>query len=169
MKNLITYSSKTGNTEKIARGIYEVMDSEITEILPIEKVYDIEKYENIIVGYWVDKGMPNKEAKEFMEKIENKNTGVFATLGAYPDSQHGQDSLQAGVDILTKNNNKVLGKFICQGKVSEKLIEFFNTLPLEHPHGMNPERIERLAAAASHPNDDDVKNAQEVFRKGFAL
>ena len=61
-------------------------------IKPIDEVKCIEDYDAILIGYWVDKGGPNKEAKEFMKRIKNKRVGIFATLGAYPDSNHGFNS-----------------------------------------------------------------------------
>ena len=75
MNILITYSSKTGNTEKLATGIYKNINEEhglTVEIKPLAQVKCTENYDAILIGYWVDKGGPNEEAKKFMEKIKNK-------------------------------------------------------------------------------------------------
>lgn len=167
MKILLTYSSKTGNTKKVAEGIYEIMPKESTDLMPINQVTNIDTYDTIFVGYWVDKGIPNEEAKNFMESIKNKKTGTFATLGAYPDSPHGVKSLQSGVDILETNNNEVICKFICQGKIDEKLIEFFKTLPKDHPHAISEEKLKRYEIAALHPDESDINRAQEIFEEGM--
>lgn len=121
MKLLITYSSKTGNTKKLAEGLYNNLPFKEMDIMPIADVRNIDEYDTVLVGYWVDRAFPNKEAKIFMEQISGKRVGIFATLGAYPDSQHAWDSLVNGENIV-KENNTVIGKFICQGKIDPRIV-----------------------------------------------
>lgn len=167
MKILLTYSSKTGNTKKVAEGIYETLPKENTDFMSINEVKSIENYDAILVGYWVDKGQPNEEAKRFMKNIKNKKAGVFATLGAYPDSEHGIASLKCGVDMLKENGNEVITEFICQGKIDERLVEYFKTLPKDSPHAITEEKLKKYEIAAKHPDKEDIKKAQEIFTKGI--
>lgn len=164
MKLLITYSSKTGNTKKLAEGIYKYMEMADCDLKPISEVENIEDYDTILVGYWVDKGGPNTEAAEFLKTIKNKKVGIFATLGAYPDSQHGWDSLLNG-EKLVKEENEVIGKYICQGKLSDKIISFFKTLGPENPHAITPAKLKRYEIAAQHPNEAEMQSAAILFRE----
>ena len=164
MKVLITYSSKTGNTQKLAEGIFNHMKGIKVDIKEISKVDEISEYSHILVGYWVDKGGPNIEAAQFMSTIKNKKVGIFATLGAYPDSQHGWNSLLKGEDIV-KDNNIVIGKYICQGAVDPKIIDIFRSFDSTNPHAITPEKLKRYEIAKMHPNEADINSAAIMFRE----
>lgn len=162
MNILVTYSSKTGNTKKVADGIFEGIEAEKKEIKPIREVDSIENFDIILVGYWVDKGGPNEEAKLFLEKLEGKTVGIFATLGFWPDSEHAWNALLAG-EALIKEKNKVIGKYICQGKVDETLIAMFEKFPEGNPHKPTPEKRKRYEVATKHPSKTDIQAAAELF------
>ena len=163
MKLLITYSSNTGNTKKLAEGIYKNLPFEDMDIMPMSDVKDMKKYDTVLVGYWVDQTGPNKEAKRFMEQISGKRVGIFATLGAYPDSQHAWDSIVNGENIV-KDTNTVIGKFICQGKVDSRIVEMFKNSPNSKGHEMSPERLKKYSIAEKHPNEIDILAAADLFK-----
>ncbi|OON99864.1 MAG: hypothetical protein ATN35_10495, partial [Epulopiscium sp. Nele67-Bin004] len=142
-------------------------------------------YDTILVGYWVDKGGPNKEATKFLSSLKGKRVGIFATLGAYPDSKHGMDSLLRGEDLV-KEDNEVIGKFACQGAVNPKFLALFQSLtsPDETDtsiagklkgqfanadfvknHAMTPERIKRYEIAKNHPDKMDIRYAANLFKE----
>lgn len=164
MNVLVTYSSLTGNTEKLAKGIYEELEATQKELLPIKEVTSIDSYDVILVGYWVDKGGPNAEAKRFLETIKDKKVGLFATLGYWPDTDHGHNSLINGENIV-KEHNKVIGKFICQGALSEKIISMFEKMPKDDPHAINEEKRRRYAIAKNHPSAVDIAFGAELFNE----
>ncbi len=166
MNTLLTYSSKTGNTKRVADAIYEVLP-EGTVYTAIDEDIDLEKFDNVVVGFWVDKGLPNSEAKDFIEKIEGKNVAIFGTLGAYPDSDHARECMQKTRDIL-EGKNKLIGEFICQGAVDPKLIEIFKTFPKGHPHYLDEARKKRHKDASTHPDESDFENARLVFKEIFS-
>ena len=171
MNILITYSSRTGNTRKLAQGIYKNIseDNELNvQMNPINKVERIEEYDAILIGYWVDKGAPNEEAIEFMKTIKNKRVGIFATLGAYPDSNHGFNSLLKGEEFL-KENNEIIGKYICQGAVSPSLIEVFKKLDSNNYHAMTDEKLRRYKIAKLHPNEAEILSAAILFKERLTI
>lgn len=161
MKILLTYSSKTGNTKKIADAIYEVMPEKIVYQALNEDI-NLDEFDLVILGFWVDKGLPDKAAKEFIEKVKNKKVGIFATLGAYPDSDHAKKTMEKAKTLL-EVDNEVIGEFICQGAVDPKLIEAFKKFPKGHPHYLDEARKKRHAEAKKHPNEKDLRDAQDVF------
>lgn len=168
MKILVTYSSRTGNTKKLAEGIYEGITQENKEILPIREVTSLEEYDVVLVGYWVDKAGPNEEARKFMETMEGKKVGIFATLAYWPDSQHAWDSLTNG-EAVVKEKNTVIGRYICQGKLDEKIIAMFEKLPADNPHSVNDEKRKRYKVAQQHPSIADIEKAKELFCERLAL
>ncbi|MDP0506625.1 MAG: flavodoxin family protein [Fusobacterium sp. JB019] len=162
MKTLVAYSTKTGNTKKVAEAINEVIDG--SEIKNIDDINNLD-YDLVIVGAWIDKGTANKEAIDFIEKLENKKVAFFFTLGAYPDSDHAKDCVKRIEELFIKNNNEVIGHYLCQGAVDPKLIEFMKKqFPVDHPHGPNPERIKRWTDASTHPNLEDLEDAKSKFK-----
>ncbi|MDP0494000.1 MAG: flavodoxin family protein [Fusobacterium sp. JB021] len=162
MKTLVAYSTKTGNTKKVAEAINEVIDG--SEIKNIDDINNLD-YDLVIVGAWIDKGTANKEAIDFIEKLENKKAAFFFTLGAYPDSDHAKDCVKRIEELFIKNNNEVIGHYLCQGAVDPKLIEFMKKqFPVDHPHGPNPERIKRWTDASTHPNLEDLEDAKSKFK-----
>jgi flavodoxin len=168
MKVLVTYSSLTGNTKMIAEGIFKEIGCEDKVLLPIKEVKELERYDVVLVGYWVDKGGPNEEAKVFLEGLKDKQVGIFATLGFWADSDHAYRSLTAGEELV-KENNKVIGRYICQGKINPSLIERFKSFPADNPHAITPEKLRRYEIAAKHPNEIDVMAAAQLFRERLEL
>lgn len=166
MKNIVIYSSKTGNTKKVAEAIANYYGC---EILPIEEALNkkLEEYDNIILGNWNDKGTADKKSLEFYKNIRNLSIGLFQTLGAEPDSAHALRSLESCIDVLEKNGNKVIAKFICQGKIDPKLTEMFKKMGDNSPHKMDEARIKRHMEAAKHPDQQDFENAIVAFKGLF--
>ncbi len=163
MKGAVIYSSKTGNTRKVAQAIMEGLNDDF-ELKSVDENPDPGDYDFIFMGYWVDKGTADANAIEFMKRIVDKRVALFSTLGAYPDSDHARDSQKRGEACLGENC-RVVDSFICQGAIDPELIEWMKTLPADHPHAPNEERINRWKSASSRPNEDDLENAREFGRR----
>lgn len=163
MKIQIIYSSLSGRTEKLARAVadeaakkYECSLHNLKDGTPVLDG------EVILLGYWVDKGGPNKEMKQFMETVEGKAVGVFCTLGAYADSAHAIHSIEAGIDCV-KEKNIVIGSYICNGALSEKIIEMFRKNGKEGTHSASPENEIRWKVMANHPTKAECDLGAERF------
>jgi flavodoxin len=162
MKTAIIYSSLTGNTKLLAEKIYESSPGN-TVLIDINSRFEQNEYEKIIFGFWVDRGSADKKTLSVIETISNKKIGFFATLGAYPDSEHAKKVIENVKKEFEKNNNEVSATFICQGKVSESLKEKMKSFPKEHPHYPDEARLKRWAEADLHPNENDFCNAKSIF------
>ncbi|MDM8143057.1 flavodoxin family protein [Megamonas hypermegale] len=166
MKFLVVYSSLTGNTKMVGEAIAEVLAPEC-DIFPVEDNPDYSGYDLVVVGYWVDKGTADKKASAYLKSIKNSKVAVFATLGAEPETEHAQKSLQNGIDMLD-SSNELMGKFICQGKIDPKLLEvmrkmFGTKVSKENFHAVDEKRLERHRRASTHPDAQDLANAKAVF------
>ena len=162
MKALVVYSSKTGNTKKVAEAIHGVFQQG-TDLYRVEDAPSPDNYDLIALGFWVDKGLPDAEALRYLNKIKGKHVGLFMTLGAYPDSDHAHQSMQKAEHLL--EGNTILGTFICQGKVADSLVRQMAGLSGKSPHAMTPERTARLLEAAKHPDQKDLDNARAAFSR----
>lgn len=163
MNGAVIYSSKTGNTKKIAEAILKGCPNNF-KIFSVDEDPELSEFDFIFMGYWVDKGTADKKALEFMEDICHKKVALFATLGAYPDSDHAKESLAAGAKCLGEGCT-VVDNFICQGAIDPKLMEWMNKLPEDHPHAPDEARIKRWKDASTRPNQEDFNNAEKFAEK----
>ncbi len=162
MRVLIAYSSKGGNTKKIAETIQSYHDKwELLNIADKEMMeqVNLEAYDLMFVGGWVDKGIYNPECVEFCKTIKDKTIAFFFTLGAYPTGKHAHDCVNNITNLFEENNNHVLNHFHCQGAVDAKLIAWMKSLPKEHGHAPDEHRVKRWENAAKHPNQEDFDAA----------
>ena len=160
MKTLLIYSSRTGNTKKVAEAIGETL--QVTPV-PVEENPSPDDFDLIVAGYWVDRGTADGQMKAYLSRIMGKKVALFATLGAEPDSEHAAKCLENGAALLGAGS-EVVGKYICQGKVAPEMVDMMKKMfPAGHPHAMTPERLARIERAASHPDAADLAAAQEYF------
>jgi flavodoxin len=162
---LIVYSSKTGNTRKLAEGIHRGLCEALAagqgagpeiRIAAVEEAPDPAGADWLLVGFWADRGTADQKAREYLKSLEGRRIGLFGTLGAYPDSAHAAD-IRNRVRELAAEKNTVLGCFLCQGKIDPALTERFKNLPPDNPHAMTEERKKRHEEAAKHPDGHDLK------------
>lgn len=170
MKTLIIYSSKTGNTKKVAYGIYEGLKDEydlsIEDMDNIKDLSLLDNYDTLVVGFWVDKGTANSSAKKFIKNIKNKNIALFATLGADPSSKHGQDVIK-NMNKLADKSNKLMEVGIYNGLVDPILLEKLKTKP---PLFLPKPILNKMISSGEksrEPNEEDIKDAIARFSKAL--
>ena len=66
---------------------------------------------------------------------------------------------------MVRADNDLIGHFISQGKVDPKLIKIFEKLPPDHPYTLTPERVALHERASTHPDQEDLRNAQAKFKE----
>jgi flavodoxin len=158
-EGLIVYSSKTGNTRKLAEGIHRSLAEALgVRIGAVEEHPDPAGADWILVGFWADRGNADQKALQYLSSLEGRKVGLFGTLGAYPDSEHARDIRKKAQDLAAEKNT-VLGCFLCQGKIDPALTERFKSLPADNPHAMTAERMKRHEEAAKHPDEKDIAAA----------
>lgn len=162
-KTLIVYSSITGNTEKIARAIYEALEFE-ADIFHVKENPDWTAYENIIIGYWARRAGADYQMRDYMSQIRDKNCGIFATCGTYDNSDHAKKVLNYGIELLEGNNNRVSSSFICQGRINRTKNMIHKVYPEGHPYHLDETTRKRHLSAYNRPNEEDIRKAKEAFK-----
>lgn len=201
MKGLIIYSSKTGNTKKMAEAIYKeikkITDVELVDIkdyiagtvpcglsqskdnsgdcpswtVPIEKQKKSglltsknntsTNYDFILLGAWIDRGTIENKAMKLFKTIENKKIGLFATLGAMADSEHGRKVIK-NLEELLKNKDS-LGAYICPGLVDSKMIEKLKGITgMVVPKKIKEKMIE-TSLNSRYATEEELKKASGFF------
>lgn len=162
-KTAIIYSSLTGNTKKVAVAISQVTGDNNNLFTTKEfETIDLALYDNIILGFWVDKGNMNSEVRKILKKIKEKKVGFIGTLGAEPDSEHGKKVYEKAKALCSKNND-FIGGYLCLGEVAPKLIEMMKKFPLNLIHPYNEKRRLRIEKANGHPNSQDLEDIKIYF------
>ncbi|WOO86699.1 flavodoxin family protein [Mollicutes bacterium LVI A0039] len=160
MKKILVYSSKTGNTKKIAESINNRIELDQFKTVKEFDVDSIATEDLIIVGGWIDKGVMNREVMELISKISNHKVAYFFTLGAYPTSMHAFDCVRNITAAFEANNNQVISHYHCQGAIDPKLMDWMKNLPKDHGHSPDQDRLNRWEDAAKHPNQEDFHAAE---------
>jgi flavodoxin len=163
MKIIIIYSSRTGNTKKVAEAIYNKI-SDKADIYAIEEITDIDinKYDFIAIGFWVNRGTADLKTLDLLKKIEDKNIALFGTLGAYPDSKHAERCINYVTDKVN-DSNRILGTFLCQGKIAKRILKKYETNDFKSSHPMTDERRERIEEGEKHPDENDLLDAEKFI------
>lgn len=161
MKVLVTYFTKTGNTEKVARAIYEVIRTE-KDLLPVQEVKDLAGYDLIFCGFPVHSHSVPLPVENFIKMIPPaKKIALFATHGSLRGGQLATTAIEHAISIASKL--KVLGTFGCRGKVQPTIIEALLKQP-EHRAW-----AETAKSAANSPDESDLEDARQFAKKVAAM
>jgi flavodoxin len=157
VKVLIAYSSRTTNTRRLAEAIHLALPE--SDLCPVGSAPNPAGYDLIYMGCWIEEGTADEAARAYMERIKDKPVAVFATLGAYPDSKHAEECLEAVTGLLSANT--VVDQFICQGAIDRVLVEWMKQLPKDHGFGPTESRTKLWKDGETHPDDADLKAVSE--------
>lgn len=158
MKVLVTYYSETGNTEKVAKAIYEGVGQAEKEILPIEEVASVEAYDLIFCGFPVHASSVPGKVEPFLRNIsKGKRLAVFSTHGSLRKGQLAVAAFDYAMSLAS--NAKVIGTFGCRGKVKTDLLEQLIKKP-EHRAW-----AEEAQSAALHPDKADLADGRDFARE----
>ena len=159
-KVLVTWSSRTGNTEKIARAVHSGAPGSV--LARADEAGPVEGFGLYAVGFWVDKGQVDEASREVLARLRLQaaaagkppRVALFGTMGADPSSPRGRECVArlagregGGLDVVDVR--------LWQGKVDPRVIERMN-----RASPMTPERQAWIQAAEAHPDSADCAEAR---------
>jgi len=154
MKALIVYSSKTGNTKKLAEALYDAVQFE-KELLSISDNPDPTEYGFVAVGFWLKEGQPDPVTQDFLPKIGKKEVLLFTTHSAANNSDHAKNALKKAKELASPA--RICAVFSCLGQASEEILEQAGQ---EDPQ---PSWLADAPAAKGHPDEDDIRQFIHLF------
>ncbi|MBW2560911.1 MAG: hypothetical protein JRE40_08660 [Deltaproteobacteria bacterium] len=156
MKALVTYYSETGNTEKLARAIYEAIPI-AKEFKPVQDVESADGYDIIFCGFPVLAHSVSGKVQPFIKALsEGQKVAFFSTHGSLRGGQLPKQAFEHAIGLAPKTT--ILGHFGCRGSVDQKIIDALMQKP-EHRAW-----AEEAQSAEGHPDQGDLEDA-----KKFAL
>jgi flavodoxin len=113
MKPFVVYSTKTGNTKKVAGVIAKELDVTANRA---KEVKSSPKESFLIVGSGVYAGKISGEIKEFIEGLPKTTKGRAAVFETSGEGEHtvGGDQMEWS---LKQRGYKVVDKFVCPGSM----------------------------------------------------
>jgi flavodoxin I len=157
MKVLVTYYTQTGNTEKVARAIFDAIRLE-KELVPVDKAKNVDRYDIIFCGFPVQAHSVPLAVENFIKVIPpGKRIALFTTHGSLRGGPLAVTAIEHAVSLASKL--KVIDTFGCRGKVDPKIIEALLKKP-EHKAW-----AETARSASSHPNESDLEDARQFAKK----
>lgn len=160
MNILVLYSSRTGNTKKVAEAIGAALGAEVR---PVREMGDVSSFDLVFVGFWAFRRGADMEARQVIGKLQGKKVAIFGTAGAYPDSDAAKSYIE-NTEALVKEENTYLGGFICQGRVHSFHVNR-RSMHTNEVHPLTPERKARLEEAEKHPDEADLVKAAEFAKE----
>ncbi|NPU85360.1 MAG: hypothetical protein HPY65_12860 [Syntrophaceae bacterium] len=156
MKALVTYFSMSGNTEKVARAIFEAIDAE-KAIKSIKDTQSTEGFDILFIGFPVHAHSVPEAAQPIIRNLKaGQKVAFFSTHGSLRGGQLARQAFEDALGLAVKAT--VLGHFGCRGKVDPRIIEMLLKQPEHKAWG------EEARGADSHPDAADLADA-----KAFAL
>jgi flavodoxin len=156
MKALVTYYSQGGNTEKLARAIYEAIPVE-KEIIPLRDIETLEGYDIIFCGFPVHAhGVPGKVQPFFRKFSPGQKVAFFSTHGSLRGGPFPRQAFEHALSLA--NSARIIGTFGSRGAVDAKLLEAIRKQQ-EHQAW-----AEEAQSAEGHPDAADLADG-----RAFAL
>jgi flavodoxin len=160
MKALVTYYSQTGNTEKIARAVYEAIHFE-KELLPIRDVTTVQGYDIIFAGFPVQAHSVPAGFLPFFKKLPaGQNIALFCTHGSLRGGQLPKQAIEHAIGLAS--GARILGTFGVQGKVDPKVIDSLMNSVLHQAWA------EEASGACDHPDEADLADAKAFAKQVLA-
>jgi flavodoxin len=157
MKTLVFYYSESGNTEKLAKAIYEGLEATENEIAKIGQEKSLDDYDVIFVGFPVHGSSVPPKAEKCIKSIpEGKMLAFFGTHGSFRGGPLSVSAFHYAITLAPKA--KVIGTFGCRGEVNASLLEGL----------MNKAEYRFWAleaqSATGHPDDADLEDGKQFAR-----
>ena len=160
----IVYNSQTGNTKMLAEVIQETLPPESYRYFG-EANSEYVDSALVFLGFWTDKGTCDPSTKTFIPSLKNKKIFLFGTAGFGGEQEYYDkilDSVKGNIDA----SNKVVGTYMCQGKMSLVVSERYEKMMTGTTKDSKfKDLIDNFDRAASHLNQIDYdKMRQEVIK-----
>jgi hypothetical protein len=119
MRVLVAYTSRTGNTKKVAEAIYDELDGE-KALKEFGDLQNLEGYDVVFVGFPIENFGPCSKAQAFLkDRCVGRNIVLFITHAAPEYTKFVPGWIAKCVDAASESN--VVAVFHCQGELAENV------------------------------------------------
>jgi len=159
MEYKVIYSSKTGNTEKIAQEIFYALPGNSKDIVYLSDNTVLDDTDTYFIGFHIQNGTCSQEVMQLLLDIEDKNVALFGTCGS-GDINDYYHKIEQRISVFLSDSNHYLGCFLCQGKMPRKVRnKFEDMLGSNKDQETVKQMIQMFDEGLIHPDRQDLKNA----------
>lgn len=148
MKKSVVYTSNSGNTKLLADTIAKEIGVEAVKVKEATNEADV-----LYIGFWAQAFSCPKDVAEFLASLNNKKVFLFGTAGYNFTEEFFNGILDAASEHIN-DTNEIIGRFMCQGEVSEAKQQAMIKMDAEKFAGMK----ENIDKAINHPDAADLAN-----------
>jgi flavodoxin len=180
MDYMVVYSSKTGNTKKVATEIFSALPGMSKDMQSVGE-YRGKDADIFFVGFWVDRGTCDISVIDMLSRLHGKKVALFGTCGMGSDAGYFK-MIEQKVKVWIPDDCEYLGTFLCQGNPAEILLEQIRwaygenygkeEICLIAGKGYHAERTEfcrqmlrNFDEGLFHPNEEDLAHARKFVER----
>ncbi|MDD3204747.1 MAG: flavodoxin family protein [Lachnospiraceae bacterium] len=164
MKYQVVYISNTGNTEKIAKKVFEVLPGQDKDIVRFEPGVRIADADIYFIGFWIKRGTCSMDLLDFISELHDKKIVLFGTCGMGTHKEYYKE-LEDEITAWIADDSECLGTFICQGKMPMEVRNKYENML----GSGNDDKVEKMLqyfdSALTHPDKQDLENVAAFIKK----
>ena len=159
MNLMVTYFSRSGNTEKVAKAIYEEL-KDPKAIVKINTNLKLEEYDLVFLGFPIENYWCPLDIHEFLKhNTENTKIVFFITHGV-PETNPLLKEWISRTKQLLPSTAEVVGQFTCQSEVAQYVVDALRKSG--QPMQMN--WADHCKYLIGLPDDSKLEKAKEFVR-----
>lgn len=159
MKYAVLYQSQSGNTEMIAKAIYDALQTESKTIVNIDMSRELPDAAFYFIGFPVHNTNCSMDIVELFEKIPASKLAVFATCGFIPTEKY-HEKIERNIELWLPENAEYKGFFMCHGSVeNDQRAVIFSQMPQQKEF-----LSQMFQIGAAHPDKEDLDAAVHFAR-----
>ena len=157
MKYAVVFSSKTGNTKRLAEAIRAALgEAECIYFGPPDpKALEAPR---LYVGFWTDKGTCDADSAAFLSHTAGHRVFLFGTAG-FGGSDAYFSKILASVRAQLPDGTEEAGCWMCQGRMPQAVRQRYEAME-ESPR--RQAMLENFDRALSHPDTEDLRRLREI-------
>lgn len=155
MSYAVVFSSRTGNTELLAKTIREALGTEGCVYFGVPDAAALQA-DTLYVGFWTDKGTCDERIAGFLQNLAGKRVFLFGTAG-FGGTQAYFDQILASAARNLPEGAVEIGRFMCQGKMPQVVRQRYEAME-ESPR--RQAMLENFDQARSHPDAADLEHVR---------
>ncbi len=159
----VIYQSITGNTEKVAKVVFEAIESDNKHLVKIGEADRIPYADVYFVGFNIHNDNCSIEVIDCLEQITNGYIALFSSCGYFPTKEYIK-RLENKFKVWLPEEAEYMGMFVCQGCVQEEQ----KVIMLDNMRNNVEVLSHMFEIGDTHPDNNDLEEAAR-FSKGVQL
>ncbi len=164
MSTMVVYTSRTGNTKKIATEIFSAIPDPEKDLQDIQNRQHDLSADTFFVGFWNNRGSCPLEIIDLLSALHGKRIALFGTCGLGNDPQYFH-TIESNVKVWIPEDNTYLGCFMCQGKMPMAVRTRYESMRNEGNSAQIDFMLHNFDEALLHPDDQDAADARAFVKK----